>query len=93
MHLFIVYFLLQGKAAYVLPRFNNAGYLDIGSGEHFGHIDLANDKEYLKNRGLSRRGKRRDSSNVVLLRMFTVQAIETCDCLQLTLEDLERMNS
>lgn len=85
--------MVQGRASYVLPRFTNRSYIDLEVGDHFGHVDLANDREYLKNRKLSRRNKRRDSSHVILLRMFTVQATETCDCLQLTLEDLDRMNT
>ena len=65
-----VYFLLQGRAVYVLPRFSNASYSTIEVGDHFGHIDLANDREFLKNR-LSLR-KQRKKNAVTLLRMFTV---------------------
>ena len=28
---------------YVLPRFENRKYLEIKTGEHFGHIDLGDD--------------------------------------------------
>ena len=51
----LVYFLVRGEAAYVLPRFNNASYITLSIGDHFGHVDLANDREFLKNRLALRR--------------------------------------
>ena len=36
-HLFVVFFLVKGKAALVLPRFNNAHFAEVEEGEHFGH--------------------------------------------------------
>lgn len=35
-----MYFLVNGLAGYVLPRYNNKVYIDILKGEHFGHVDL-----------------------------------------------------
>ena len=60
----------SGSAAYVLPRFSNAPYILIEVGDHFGHVDLANDREFLKNRLALR--KQRKKNTVTLLRMFTV---------------------
>ena len=66
----LVYFLVQGKAAYVLPRFSNASYITLSIGDHFGHVDLANDREFLKNRSAPRKLKKKNK--VTLLRMFTI---------------------
>lgn len=35
-----IYFLEQGQAAYVLPRFQNAAFVTIGESETFGLIDI-----------------------------------------------------
>ena len=37
----VVYFMVKGTAAYVLPRFDNKVYRIIATGEIFGHIDFA----------------------------------------------------
>ena len=75
----------------MLPRFNNKVYIDIEKGDHFGHVDLANDRDYFKNQKLNKK-KKKKQQQVTLLRMFTIQAQETCDLLTMTLEDLEKMN-
>lgn len=38
--IFIVYFLVDGVAGYVLPRYNNAVYIEIEKGDHFGLFDF-----------------------------------------------------
>jgi len=43
----IVFFLEEGVAGYVLPRFDNMIYIKIDKGDHFGHIDLVYDPEIL----------------------------------------------
>ncbi len=35
-----IYFLIEGVAGYVLPRFENTVYIKIEAGDHFGHVDL-----------------------------------------------------
>jgi hypothetical protein len=35
-----VYFLIQGKAGFVLPKYKNTSYIDITIGSHFGIIDI-----------------------------------------------------
>jgi hypothetical protein len=43
----LVYFLVKGTAALVLPRLQNRPYKEIMQGEHFGHSELATDKEFI----------------------------------------------
>ena len=54
----------------MLPRFNNARFIELSVGDHFGHVDLANDREFLKNRSALRKLKKKNK--VTLLRMFTI---------------------
>lgn len=37
--------MVKGTAAYVLPRFDNKAYRIIGTGEVFGHVDLATQED------------------------------------------------
>jgi hypothetical protein len=60
-------------------------------GDHFGHVDLGNDKDYFK--AMLKKGKAKKRKRLPLHRKFTVQAQENCDLLTLTLEDLDKMNS
>jgi hypothetical protein len=46
--LYLVFFLSEGKAGYVLPKHEHIVYLEIVKGELFGHIDLAHTKIFLK---------------------------------------------
>lgn len=39
----LVYFMVRGTAGYVLPRYENAVYIKIESGDHFGIVDLVLD--------------------------------------------------
>jgi hypothetical protein len=48
-HSIIVYFLVKGKAGYVLPKYPSQVYIEIEQGELFGHVDLANNKAFFKN--------------------------------------------
>lgn len=32
--------MVKGVAGYVLPRFNNAVYIEVNKGDHFGLIDI-----------------------------------------------------
>jgi CRP-like cAMP-binding protein len=36
-----IYFLVKGHLCYVIPRYKNKKYKEIMTGEHFGHVDLA----------------------------------------------------
>lgn len=35
-----IYFLTQGKCGFVLPKYKNATYIEIGDGQHFGIVDI-----------------------------------------------------
>lgn len=82
---------MTGSAGYVLPRFNNKVYINIVQGDHFGHVDLGNDRDYFK--AMKKNSKVKKRKRVPLHRKFTVQAQENCDLLTLTLEDLDKMNT
>jgi len=40
-----VYFILEGQAAFVLPRYDNTIYILICEGDHFGLLDLIQSEE------------------------------------------------
>ena len=44
-YLVLVYFMVNGQAAYVLPRFEDTIYIQIEKGDHFGIIDMVYDPE------------------------------------------------
>ena len=85
---FIVYFMVKGTAAFVLPRLQNRPYKEIVTGVYFGHSELAIDKDFLD---VKKKVKRANHSMGNLLRRSTVQAAENCDLLGLTLSDLLKM--
>lgn len=80
--------MVQGTAAYVLPRYVNKIYIMLEYGEHFGHVDLAVVQDMLAFdvRLDARALKRRN-----MVRRFTVQAIENCETFVLRIDDLEKM--
>ena len=43
-----VFFLHSGSAAYVMARFNNAKYIEIEEGDHFGEIDIVLKNEEMR---------------------------------------------
>jgi hypothetical protein len=65
----LVYFLIYGVGAYVLPRYDNIVYIKITEGDHFGHTDMIQDKKSLERDILSRRKVLLGKD---LLRMFSV---------------------
>ena len=84
----LVFFLVEGTAAYVLPRYNNKIYLMMEFGEHFGHIDIAVEEDMA---GIDVRFTARALKNRNMIRRFTVQAIENCDMFILGIDDLEKL--
>lgn len=84
----IVYFLVEGTAAYVLPRYNKKIYLMMEAGEHFGHVDIAVEQDML---ALEVRFNSRSLKSRNMVRRFTVQAIENCDMFILRIDDLEKL--
>lgn len=85
---FVVYFLVKGTAAYVLPRYNNKIYLMMEAGEHFGHVDIAVEQDML---ALEVRFNSRSLKSRNMVRRFTVQAIENCDMFIFRIDDLEKL--
>jgi hypothetical protein len=71
-----VFFLSEGIAGYVLPRYNNAVYIEVVKGDHFGLIDLVYDVEDYYNEKKKFTGRddpnRRHTMNKELKRRFTV---------------------
>jgi len=35
-----MYFLIKGRAGFVLPKYKNATYIEISVGAHFGIVDI-----------------------------------------------------
>lgn len=85
-----MYFIVNGEAAYVLPRFKNKVFTAFKKGEHFGHIDLfgiRNFDEPLLLQNSSHKPKKKRE----LIRKFTVQAKGDSELLTLSVPDLDKM--
>lgn len=41
----MIYFMVRGDASFVLPSFENARYINIRVGDHFGVIDIPSSAE------------------------------------------------
>ena len=70
----------------MLPKYRNATYINVDEGDHFGIIDIIAsilDSNY----DLEQWYGHLD----VLQRQFTVMAISTCECLQLSVQDFRKM--
>jgi hypothetical protein len=87
--IFIVFFLIKGKAAYVLAKYSDYVYLDINEGDFFGHVDMANSKSYMKAQKSVKKTIIKKKEDFV--RHFTTKAIENCDMMTLSMDDLEKM--
>lgn len=79
--IYLVYFLLDGVAGYVLPKFDNLVYIKIEKGDHFGLIDLVYDKRMLEEEK-EEQGMKPQKSN--MHRQFTVMALMNCEVLMLS---------
>jgi hypothetical protein len=86
---FIVFFLIKGKAAYVLPKYSDYVYLEICEGDFFGHVDMANSKSFMKAQKSVKRTVMKKKDDFV--RHFTTKAIDNCDMMTLSMDDLEKM--
>ena len=85
----IVYFLTKGKAGYVLLKYSTKVYIEILHGDLFGHVDLALNKAFFKNQKNFKKVLNKNKDD--MRRNFSVRAIETCDLLTLSVDDLEKM--
>ena len=86
---YIVYFLSKGKAGYVLPRYSNCIYIEIEQGQHFGHLELANNKSFFKEEKSFKKSLNKHKDTIK--RSFTIRALITCDLLTLSMDDLDLM--
>lgn len=82
-----MYFLVEGEAAYVLPRFHNHPYVNIAQGEHFGHVDLFGRRLPSDQLIIENSKKKND-----LIRAFTCRALVNCELLNLAVSDLDKMH-
>ena len=82
-----IYFMVKGAAAYVLPRFDNKAYRIIQTGEIFGHVDIATQEE-IDRIDLQQLKKNKRKT---IVRRFTVQALDDCETLLLTIDELEKL--
>jgi hypothetical protein len=64
----IVYFIVEGSAGYVLPRYDNRVYLVLEQGDHFGHVDIGISPNYFRNQ----KSQMRKKSKLSFERRFTV---------------------
>ncbi|TNV83436.1 hypothetical protein FGO68_gene1262 [Halteria grandinella] len=95
-----IYFLIKGKASFVSQKMDEIPYLIIEAGLYFGEIDFLY-QSYL----MSQKGDRmnsqlsQDAKDTVqqiggsLKRAFPVKAIENCDLLTLSKQDLARVEA
>ena len=89
-----IFFLINGKAGFVLPKFNNTCYIQISVGQHFGVIDIAASifsKLQTEELGgwIDKWYRHKD----VLRRKFTVMALSHSEVLKLSISDLNRMRT
>ncbi|TNV87319.1 hypothetical protein FGO68_gene17715 [Halteria grandinella] len=85
-----VYFLVQGMAGFVLPRYDNTVYIKIDEGDHFGHQEM-NVNQASLNYGKMRSASKRPLKSSENLRMFTIQALIDCELLILSIDDVEKL--
>ena len=86
-----IYFLTSGSAGFVLPLVKNVAYIEVNQGDFFGEIDLvfaAQDKVMSIDEMIEYLSIQNDFN---LQRVFTVQAIEDCTLLSLSMQNLQRM--
>lgn len=75
----------------MLPRFDNKPYLVVEEGAHFGHIDLAQELRFIGAEPDLGNAMRNNIQIADLMRLFTVQAFNSCDLLQLSISELFKM--
>jgi hypothetical protein len=75
-----VWFLVNGIAGFVLPRFDNTVYIRIESGDHFGYTDIILDSLSDSSASAGQIPEKQIKSKD-FIRRFTVQALIDCDLL------------
>lgn len=84
-----MFFLVTGKVAAVLPKFNNKGYLWYEKGSHFGHTDLFGVRKGQIHESLLAQFTRKKKR--LYKRRFTMQSMDNCELLTLSVADLDKM--
>ena len=85
-----VYFLTNGTAGFVLPFKENIIYCEINNADSFGEIDLivaSGDNMF----SVQEMFENINHMKFNLVRLFTVQALEDCTLLTLSLKNITRM--
>ncbi|TNV84793.1 hypothetical protein FGO68_gene4315 [Halteria grandinella] len=78
-----MYFFVKGQAGFVLPRYDNKVFFELKPGSFFGHLELAESYgSHLLEQGDEIKTR---------YRRFTAQALDSCDLLALSLDDLANM--
>jgi len=80
----------EGTAGFVLPLKYNIVYIEINAGDHFGEIDLILASGE-KNQSIDFMMEHMFQERFNLQRQFTVQAVEDCKLLSLSMQNLQRM--
>ena len=85
-----MYFLSTGTAGFVLPFKENIIYVEINNADTFGEIDLvvASGDHMLS---IEEMFENINKMKFNLVRLFTVQALENCSLLTLSLKNIIRM--
>ena len=86
-----IYFVQDGMAGFVLPFQKNIVYITIRKSDYFGEVDLV---VAAKDRGMKveEMFETMHKTNFNLTRQFTVQAIQNCKFLTMSLSNLSRMH-
>ena len=82
----MIYFMVTGDAAFVLPSFENVRYINVRVGDHFGVIDIPSSAEKLEFNIDDWFEKKN-----LLQRQFTVMAMKNVEVQILSLQNLYRM--
>lgn len=80
-------FVINGKAAFVLPSYRNSRYITINPGDHFGVIDILGSVSQHDEIDLNNWYDKKS----LLKRQFTIQAVEDTECLILSLQNYYQM--
>ncbi|TNV85840.1 hypothetical protein FGO68_gene9701 [Halteria grandinella] len=83
-----IYFLVEGAAGYVLPRFGNKMFFEITQGSLFGQVDLGDDPEFYEEIDSDTSIEVRKRYN----RHFTVMALINSQLLALGLIEMKQMS-
>lgn len=76
-----------GECGFVLPRYSNIKYIDIEQGKYFGIIDILGSLLANDTTDFAAGFQQKD----LLKRQFTVQCQKSCDLLNLSLDNLQKM--